>query len=49
MYLITFSVTLLKIRESGSTGMSEAKSWLWWKEELGMEEGHLLLSKQAAE
>ncbi len=49
MYLITFSVTLLKIRESGSTGMSEAKSWLWRKEELGMEEGHLLLSKQAAE
>ncbi len=49
MYLITFSVTLLKIRESDLTGMSDAKSWLWRKEELGMEEGNLLLSKQAAE
>ncbi len=29
--------------------MSETKSWLWWKEELGMEEGSFLPSKQAAE
>ncbi len=32
-----------------STGMSEAKSWLWRKVELGMEEGKYLPSKQAAE
>ncbi len=34
MYLITF--TLLKIRESDSTGKSKAKSRMWRKEELGM-------------
>ncbi len=32
-----------------STGMSEAKSWLWRKEESGMEHGKLFQSKQAAE
>ncbi len=47
MYLMIFKCyTLFKIKAVWfKEEYQKDKSWLWWKEELGMEEGNLLLSK----